>query len=576
MLKNIEARETTKNKKDVLLEAFNVGDLAKIKRILSKYHSRIHSTTLCDLFYTAYKKRYFHICSYLINVNQNDINTRILSYACENEYVGFVKYLIPILPNIDTRHVYSNQACNESRNSALYLAVEKNNFKIVQLLLDNGADVNYTGDGHDHIIHAACQNNNLDMLKLLLEYGANIHAIGWLGRTALHYACYAIHFERKEDFFLSSSYAHFDNFDYDSDEIAKNKTCPFDLDEIIISDIEPTSILDFFEYLMTFEFDINSRDEWDRTPLFYACENSCIDAKVIKYLISIGADVNAQNDKGETVFLNSSLKMKEYLLEHGANPNIANENGETAFLLAAYYCNLEMLELLVKYGADVDVTTKHGENALHLASLFYSAEIEDIEYLLSLGVDAHARTDSGETVLHYAFKAGMIDIAEYLIGIGVDWRIKDNEGCSILHAHCSSYRSTVYGAEYLVSLGLDVNERSDDGRTALLHAAYDGQTDVMEYLIEQGADIQACSNDGKSALHWSCEYSIGMYRPTYLADIGVDVNAQDDNGETYIHKLIYACGYNHISKPIVDHLVECGARLDIKDKEGNTVFDICG
>ncbi len=45
-------------------------------------------------------------------------------------------------------------------------------------------------------------------------------------------------------------------------------------------------------------------------------------------------------------------------------------------------------------------------------------------------------------------------------------------------------------------LGAHVNQRTADGSTALLVAAYEGQLDVVRLLIEKGADVNAMNENG--------------------------------------------------------------------------------
>src|SRR5204863_6899243 len=56
----------------------------------------------------------------------------------------------------------------------LIIAVEEGKIKIIKLLLEHGANVNYT-NGTDDCLLIAFNNNKLDIFELLLESGALIH-----------------------------------------------------------------------------------------------------------------------------------------------------------------------------------------------------------------------------------------------------------------------------------------------------------------------------------------------------------------------------------------------------------------
>lgn len=67
----------------------------------------------------------------------------------------------------------------------LYTAVYRNNPEIVRLLLDKGADVNENSGGGWRPIHIAVKNGNAEIVKLLIEKGVDINVPNPLGKTPL-------------------------------------------------------------------------------------------------------------------------------------------------------------------------------------------------------------------------------------------------------------------------------------------------------------------------------------------------------------------------------------------------------
>lgn len=55
--------------------------------------------------------------------------------------------------------------------------------------------------------------------------------------------------------------------------------------------------------------------------------------------------------------------------------------------------------------------------------------------------------------------------------------------------------------KFLISLGIDVNERVKHGETAVLWAATNGHEDTMITLIQAGADVNTRCDDGSSVLN---------------------------------------------------------------------------
>jgi len=53
-----------------------------------------------------------------------------------------------------------------------------------------------------------------------------------------------------------------------------------------------------------------------------------------------------------------------------------------------------------------------------------------------------------------------------------------------------------------------VNERNEDGRTPLMFAAINGETECAKELLQHGADVNATAHDGGTAL-MLCGFSRG-------------------------------------------------------------------
>ena len=73
--------------------------------------------------------------------------------------------------------------------SPLYLACERGNAEVVELLLSRGANPNIEAtDKTKCPMHAACKGRHYDSVKLLLEYNAGVAVRDNHGKTALHIA----------------------------------------------------------------------------------------------------------------------------------------------------------------------------------------------------------------------------------------------------------------------------------------------------------------------------------------------------------------------------------------------------
>jgi len=118
-----------------------------------------------------------------------------------------------------------------------------------------------------------------------------------------------------------------------------------------------------------------------------ACEG---DATFVKYLIFLGADIDAKDYMEMTPLHWVSL-------------------GE----------DVAMADLLVSNGANVHAEDMHGNTPLHLA-MGESNDADLIKILVSAGANIHEKNYTGCTPLCYAASSGNIEAAKYLISLGAD------------------------------------------------------------------------------------------------------------------------------------------------------------
>jgi hypothetical protein len=111
------------------------------------------------------------------------------------------------------------------------------------------------------------------------------------------------------------------------------------------------------------------------------------------------------NSNGE-----SSLETVKLLINSGANLNIQNNDGETALMLALKYSDkyssLETVKLLINSGAKLDIQNKDGDTALMLCILTCirsSCNLYNLTIFVKLLIDSDAnltlKNNKGETAL---------------------------------------------------------------------------------------------------------------------------------------------------------------------------------
>ncbi len=249
------------------------------------------------------------------------------------------------------------------------------------------------------------------------------------------------------------------------------------------------------------------------TPLVFAARENCLECA--KYLIEAGAGVNQVTRYGWTPLLtaiqNSHYKLAAYLLDRGANPNIANKGGWTPLYLATDNRNIEA-----------------GDYPVHKPDLDH---LDMIKLLLDKGAEVNTRV------------CGTQSTAEKCVGDSTETRNN-------------------FTMQWLY----------EDGATPFLRAAQSGDETLMKLLLTHGADPKIKTSYNVTALavaagigwvegvtfEWSPESNLEAIK--LCLDLGIDVNAFDDEGRTALHGAAHK-GRNAAVQLLVDH----GANLEAHD-----------
>jgi len=121
----------------------------------------------------------------------------------------------------------------------------------------------------------------------------------------------------------------------------------------------------------------------------------------------------------------------------------------------------------------------------------------------------------------------------------------------------------------LMKYKADVNiaERPED---LPLFRALDGDERILDMLLEKSADVNIKNNRGDTPLHLSVEYFMGGEELTQkLLSAGADIEARNNKGRT---PLMEAVDEQNMGQVVI--LVEAGAKIMVKDRDGNKLLDL--
>lgn len=334
-----------------------------------------------------------------------------------------------------------------------------------------GVDKSAIGDhGQTEFIRAAIEDNLL-YAEMLAEFpDTNVNIQDAQGRTALHWAC-AMNLPNIVSLCLSVpecdiSLRDKDNltaFDISSAHWSGNKVTPalFYRSMLEMDDHHPQTSLLRLLTVTAGPTDSEEKPVFPGAAMFDPVEDG--NTTLVKALIKRGVDLTATNMEGDTA-LHVAAKVNNVeiairLLVAGSDANAIGHGGATPLQHAAQTTGERMVQILLGWEAMPDLRNLDGKTALDLASDPVMMQREQ---------DRRANDVENLTVLH---------------------RAVEDEDAGIVRL--------------LLDLGVDVDERTSDGKTALMVAAGMGHREVGGVLLDGGADVAATDNAGRSSRHWA-------------------------------------------------------------------------
>ena len=367
-------------------------------------------------------------------------------------------------------------------------------------------------------------------------------------------------------------------------------------------------------------------NRYGETPLSLACTNG--NGAMVVLLLKAGADPNAALPGGETPLMTAarvgSLHAVKALVAHGARIDGKDERrGQTALMWAAAEGHPDVVEVLIEVGADFRARLASGFTPLLFA--VREGRIDVVRVLLKAGADVNETVPvegrrrgyggrlppAGTTPLLLAVMNAHFELAAHLLDAGADPKA-DLPGYTVLHAMTavrkpgvgdndpapegSGTMSSIELVKKLAAHGANVNARmtrranltntrlNEIGATPFMLAAQTADAELMRTLAALGADPRLTNADNSTPLMVAAGLATRspgedagtesevLEAVQVALDLGADINAVDDNGETAMH----AAAYKNLPK-VVKFLAAKGARIELwnrTDKFGWTPLAI--
>lgn len=295
-----------------------------------------------------------------------------------------------------------------------------------------------------------------------------------------------------------------------------------------------------FENMLQAGSDINLTDAEGNTLLHLSETRKDIGISIEDILIH-GADINAQNNQGQTPLMLACRYDKNAdfitLLEHGADINLKDKSGKTALDYAAkHFCFYNHTRLYMQSIGKADKADVTGE--LHLLGAKYrdlsydrvktEQFLRQMQELLAAGADPNIpNIYGGPFIFQVIGKPYAEQAVPILLQYGVDINAKDNVGNTPLH-----YAINANIMRLLLDVGADVHAVNNSGETPLIAATRRNADAAIQLLLEAGADPNGRDHEENTALHFAAQVEEGQTLIPILMKAGADINARNANGTT--------------------------------------------
>lgn len=470
-------------------------------------------------------------------------------------------------------------------NRTLADAAREADTTAVRALLQQRADPNVPHPDGTTALHWAVQHDDSAMAQLLLAAGAKVDAVNRYGTPSLHVAC-ANGSARMVEQLLKAG--------------ASPRTAT-PAGETALMACARTGTVPALQVLLDKGADVNAAETWrGQTALMWAAAER--HAGAVTLLIGRGADLRARSRilnrpagaaagiygdaksvGGFTPFLFAvragDIETSKVFLDAGVTVTESAADGTGPLMLAILNGHYELAAFLLDRGADANVTdVKHG-------STLHALEWVRRPVLRSVGM--------GSSAIAPRIPTGAIDsltLARKLIQKGADPNVR-------MTIEDPKYSRGASGATFYYvanppDVAVAVSTLNWDGATPFWVAAKNADAPFMRLLAEHGADprlpnrvkvtpLMAAAGAGFMQGEHPGSEQEALEAAKVAIELGNDVNAVADFGEAEDRADLRFSGLTALhgaaqrgANSIVQLLLDRGARVDVKTREGWTAFNV--
>lgn len=464
---------------------------------------------------------------------------------------------------------------------AIHLAAANGKNDVINILLDvDASNINDVDNRGNTPLHWASMKDRADTVELLIENGADIEAKDIDNWTALHYAAAFASLQTVEALVDNGADKNSLTKDgnipvnYAKDETIKTylsggKIGREDTEEVVEEETKETAADETAENTETSETitEDELNNELDTTQ-----NGSIVDPTVV--------DLDPKQLELLIAVKNNDIIAVNALLKENVNPNFVDEEGYSPLHRAVLNNNLDVVNVLLSY-KDIDTEIKlpyeasvddwylGGATPLLVAS--YTGNADIVNALIEAGSDIRAKDDiDGAATIHIASANGNNEVINILLNKD-NTLINEADSMKDTPLHWASIKNQTDTISLLLANGADTKLTNSDGNTVLHYAAMYGDVNTVNVLLEADSSLASVeNNEGITPIYYAIVVSDNDILSSIITNGQIDINKKDSLGYTPLH---YAANYGNM-EAVVLLVEEFNADKTIVNDDNFTASDI--
>ena len=501
-----------------------------------------------------------------IDLNKRDEKGRTILYSLvAKRKIDAIRILIK-----NNINLYSE---DNFRRTVLDEAVDRSDGVMVRFLIENGFDINRKNSANRTILQNVALLGNYKIFEILMNHGAAFNIKDSYGKTVL-----------------------FDAVEGSNLNILKDVVN--NVDSLNILDENYQSVLfkavlkednSIAQTLILNGINVNFLDKDGQNVLFNTILQGSKNIPLIELLFKKGLNLNIVDNNNKNILdellyihalqknnseLDGKYKLispeKDYLslallfIDNGLDIDKIHEDGKTTLQKEIENKNFANVEFLIACGADINFSDENDKNIIYKEIMKGYSNYKMIDFLFSKGANIEAKDLDEKTVVDdiveiIAIQKGLKKMNPFLSAI-----IEDDEKYDVLLKKVLTYRP-------------NIEAKRLDGKNILFDLVLYNDLETLKTIVNYGVNLNILDKRRYTPLMYMVEEGLKLKdkknkdafieRLVNFLKNRVNINIQDNDGRTVIHKAVIA---NDLA--VVEKLLTKKADLTLQDIHGRTAL----